>query len=234
MFNILEMSTRPIDRALHWAKEEGMNQSDLARRMGVLPQDITNWKKRDLPSEKYVDLADALNRSIDDLLGRSGYKSEITSKPPQTAPVEDVAVFDLLDVKVACGDGVYNHDYPEVVRSMAMPIDVAQQLIGSANKNSAIKIIVAAKDSMVPTINPDDLLFVDTSVQDYLGESIYILLHGNELVCKRLSLVGKHLTVTSDNRAYPSWPWDERPETTRIVGRVLRALPIAFKKFGLD
>lgn len=146
----------------------------------------------------------------------------------------DVAVFDLLDVKVACGEGVYNLDYPEVVRSMAMPIDVAQQLIGSANKSSAIKIIVAAKDSMVPTINPDDLLFVDTSVQEYLGESIYILLHGNELVCKRLSLVGKHLTVISDNTAYPTWLWDDRPEATRIVGRVLRALPIAFKKFGLD
>ncbi|MCX5590901.1 S24 family peptidase [Alcaligenes endophyticus] len=151
-----------------------------------------------------------------------------------TAPDEDISVFELLDVKAACGEGVYNQDYPEVVRSMAMPIDVAQQLIGSANKNAAIKIIVAAKDSMVPTINPDDLLFVDTSVQEYLGESIYILLHGNELVCKRLSLVGKHLTVISDNTAYPSWPWDERPDATRIVGRVLRALPIAFKKFGLD
>lgn len=147
---------------------------------------------------------------------------------------ENVSVFELLDVKAACGEGVYNQDYPEVVRSLVMPIDVAQQLIGSANKNSTIKIIVAAKDSMVPTINPDDLLFVDTSVQEYLGESIYILLHGNELVCKRLSLVGKNLTVLSDNAAYPSWPWDERPDTTRIVGRVLRALPIAFKKFGLD
>lgn len=227
------MINRPIDRALGWAKEEGMNQSDLARRIGVLPQDITNWKKRDLPSDKYVDIADALNRSIDDLLGRSGYKQ---TSDQQTSPLNkpDIALFDLLNIRAACGESVVNQDYPEVVTSIAMPVDVARQLIGATNKNSSIKIIVAAKDSMVPTINPDDLLFVDTSVQEYIGETIYILLHGNELVCKRISLVGKNLTVTSDNEAYPPWLWSDKPDATRIVGQVLRTLPIEFKKFGLD
>lgn len=226
------MSKRPIDRALDWAKQDGMNQSGFARRLGVLPQDITNWKKRDLPSDKYVDIADALNRSIDDLLGRSGYKSD--ARPTTIEPRRDLVLFDLLDVQAACGDGIINDDYPEVVSSMSMPVGIAQQLIGTTNKTGSIKIIVAAKDSMVPTIEPDDLLFVDTSIQEYVGETIYVLLHGDELVCKRLSLVGRDLTVTSDNAAYPAWLWSEKPESTRIVGRVMRALPIAFKKFGLD
>jgi phage repressor protein C with HTH and peptisase S24 domain len=106
------------------------------------------------------------------------------------------------------------------------------RLIGSQNKSGDIRIIVASKDSMTPEIQPDDLLFVDTSVRSYVGESVYILLHGGELVCKRLSLVGRTLTVSSDNKAYPSWPWDEKPDETSIIGKVLRALPMTFKKFG--
>lgn len=144
------------------------------------------------------------------------------------------STFSLLDVRAACGDGAINDDYPEIVSSLTMPVGVAQSLIGTTNRAGSIKIIVAAKDSMMPTINPDDLLFVDISVSEYVGETIYILFHGNELVCKRLSLVGKNLTVISDNKAYPQWLWSDRPDTTRIVGKVVRALPIAFKKFAMD
>lgn len=144
----------------------------------------------------------------------------------------EVATFEVLDAKAACGPGAVNSDYPEVVTSLAMPIAEAQRFIGTPNRRGTVKIIVAAKDSMAPTIKPNDLLFVDTSVNEYSGESIYVIAHGGELLCKRLSLVGRKLMVISDNTAYPAWEWDERPESTRIVGRVLRALPMDFKDFG--
>ena len=145
----------------------------------------------------------------------------------------DDAVFDHLDVRAACGDGFINADYPEVVRLLAMAPEEAQRLIGTINRSGAVKVIIAAKDSMTPTIQPDDLLFVDTSITEYAGEAVYILLHGGELICKRLSLVGKTLTVISDNKSYPTWSWNDRPDETVIVGRVLRALPMAFKTFSL-
>ncbi|HCP79412.1 MAG: hypothetical protein CML16_14855 [Pusillimonas sp.] len=144
----------------------------------------------------------------------------------------NVAVFDVLDVMAACGNGAVNSDYPEIVSSISMPIDQAKILIGTSNANNSIQIIVATKDSMAPTIEPNDLLFVDTKVSEYVGESIYILLHGGELVCKRLSLVGKSLVVISDNQSYPSWNWEDKPDQTRIVGKVIRALPMNFKNFG--
>lgn len=144
----------------------------------------------------------------------------------------DHAIFELLNARAACGPGTLNSDYPEIVTSMVMPISEARRLIGTSNKGGNVQIIVATKDSMAPTIEPNDLLFVDTSVTEYLGESIYILLHGGELVCKRLSLVGKVLMVISDNTSYPAWGWSYKPDGTRIVGRVLRALPMNFKNFG--
>lgn len=222
---------RPIDRALLWAKDDGLNQSDLANRLGVLPQDITNWKKRGLPSDKYLEVAETLGRSIDDLLGRTGYKRQ-PSNANVTSKNTDIAVFERLDVKAACGTGIGNSDYPEVLSTMSMPIGMAQKMLGTTNKANSVKIVMASRDSMVPTINPDDLLFVDVSVSEYVSEGVYLLVHDKDLVCKRLSRPGRDVMVTSDNNKYPSWKWSERPDETRIVGRVIRALPIQFKNFG--
>lgn len=225
------MTMRPIDRALSWAKDDGLNQSDLANRLGVLPQDITNWKKRGLPSDKYLEVAETLGRSIDDLLGRTDYKRQATP-PNSVSKNADIAVFERLDVKAACGTGINNSDYPEVLSTMSMPIGIAQKLLGTTNKANSVKIVMVSRDSMVPTINPDDLLFVDVSVNEYVSEGVYLLVHDKDLVCKRLSRPGKDVMVTSDNNKYPSWKWSARPEDTRMVGRVIRALPIQFKNFG--
>ncbi|WP_194273457.1 S24 family peptidase [Alcaligenes faecalis] len=144
----------------------------------------------------------------------------------------DDAIFERLDIKAACGPGIRNEDVPDVLSTIAMPLGVAQRLLGTTNKNKSVKIIMATKDSMTPTILPDDLLFVDTSINEYTSEGIYLLVHDHDLVCKRLSRPGKEIIVTSDNDRYPPWVWSERPYETRIVGRVLRALPMQFKVFG--
>ena len=147
---------------------------------------------------------------------------------------EEMAVFEMLDAKAACGNGALVSDHPEVVSMMSMPIGMAQSLLGTANKVGAVKIVSAANDSMAPTIEPDDLLFVDTSISEYVSEGVYLLVHDGNLICKRLSRPGKDIIVSSDNPHYKSWNWQERPDQTRIVGRVLRALPIQFKKFSGD
>lgn len=60
---------RPIDRALAWAREKGWNQTAFASRLGVAPANVTNWKSRGLPPEHHKLVADALGRSVDELLG---------------------------------------------------------------------------------------------------------------------------------------------------------------------
>lgn len=147
---------------------------------------------------------------------------------------DDKSVFAVLDVQAACGSGMLAPDHPEVVSMMSMPIGMAQSLLGTTNKLGTVKIVSAANDSMAPTIEPDDLLFVDTSIAEYMTEGVYLLVHDGHLICKRLSRPGKDIIVSSDNPHYKSWKWKDRPEQTRIVGRVLRALPIQFKKFSGD
>lgn len=214
---------------------KGINQSELARILKVTPQAVQKWEAGlSFPKNiRMQDIADALDTTVAYILSGSDTFHEASGEiKEKQINSENSAYFHILNVKAACGDGHLNHDYPETVRTLIMSPEEAKRLIGSQNKNGAIQVILASKDSMVPAIKPDDLLFVDTSVQDYVGEAVYILLHGGELVCKRISLVGKVLTVSSDNKAYPSWPWHERPDETKIVGKVIKALPMEFKKFG--
>jgi transcriptional regulator with XRE-family HTH domain len=70
LFRVSNMKTRPIDRALKRAKDRGLNQSQLAGLLDVDPQHITNWKSRGLPPEWHERMADVLDWSLDELLGR--------------------------------------------------------------------------------------------------------------------------------------------------------------------
>jgi len=78
---------RPIDRALAWAQEKGWNQSTFASRLGVAPANVTNWKSRGLPPEHYKLVADALGRSVDELLGAAVTASAVANNRIEPAAI---------------------------------------------------------------------------------------------------------------------------------------------------
>jgi len=149
----------------------------------------------------------------------------------QALPHRDGVAFCLLDVEAACGDGRQNADYPEIVRAIVLSDAEARERIGSLNRSGKIQVIVATGDSMTPTIQPRDLLFVDTAVTEFSGDGIYLIRRDHGLSCKRLSMAGRTLLVTSDNPATRDWKWQDKRESDAIIGRVLAALPMTFKQF---
>jgi len=64
------MDARPIDIALRWAQDHDMNQSGLASALGVSPQHVTNWKSRDLPADRFQEVAELFGKTVDELLGK--------------------------------------------------------------------------------------------------------------------------------------------------------------------
>lgn len=179
-------------------------------------------KKLGLPSG-YLDL---MPKEVD-------INEEASPNVEQSAAVrrgKSQSVFEILDVRASCGPGSINSDYPEVISRLIMPTEKALELIGVTNHDGRVKVINASNDSMSPTIKPKDLLFVDTSVIEYRGEGIYLLVNIDELLCKRLQRVGSVINVKSDNPAYDSWEWKPN-DSVRVVGRVLCAMPIEFKVF---
>lgn len=216
-------------------KKKGFDQVDVAKVAGVSKGTVTQWLDGSIKSIKLEHAMEIEERfgynHVWIVLGRGDKMADKGGGRP-LASSRDEAMFELLDVHAACGDGAANEDHPEVVTTMFIPAVVAQALIGTTNRNGSVKIVTAAKDSMVPTINPDDLLFVDAAVTEYVGETVYLIRHGGELLCKRLSLAGRDIVVSSDNDKYPQWKWNDRLDETRIIGRVLRVLPIQFRSFG--
>jgi DNA-binding XRE family transcriptional regulator len=216
------------DRIKGLRESKGLTQQDVADRLGVSRVAVTKWESGQTANLKLANLiaiCDLLNVDPTSLI--TGKRLNGFRLPPATP----VSRFDVFDVRASCGTGAINADYPEIVHCIEMPVEVAHQLIGRTNADT-VKIIRATHDSMIPAIYPDDLLFIDVTVTEFRSEGIYLILHAGELICKRLAYLGKALTVISDNDRYPPWLWDERMQETRIIGRVLRALPMEMKNFG--
>jgi hypothetical protein len=72
----------PIDRALAWARDKGMNQSAFARKMRVSPQDVTNWKARGMPPEHHARAAEVTGHTIDELVRGLAVSGAQAPAPP--------------------------------------------------------------------------------------------------------------------------------------------------------
>lgn len=78
---------------MRWAKAEGWSQSDLANRIGVSPQNITNWKVRGVPPERHAEIAALFSRTVEQLLGREDEKAAQVRNWP----------YPMLDERKFCG-----------------------------------------------------------------------------------------------------------------------------------
>lgn len=98
----------PIIRALRMAKAKGWNQSRFAAQLGVLPQDITNWKARGMPPEWHEPVATKLGCSVDELLGRG--RPTPPTHPASRWPFGNIPFKDFDDL-----DDVYKAEIGEIL-----------------------------------------------------------------------------------------------------------------------
>lgn len=133
---------------------------------------------------------------------------------------EDRIRFPRLNAEATCGAGTINDHYIEVVDYVTVAAAWAREKLGG-NLNK-IQVITARGDSMEPTIEDGDVMFVDTAIEAFEGDGLYLLWYIDGLKAKRLqSTVGGGLMIISDNNSY-------RTETVRgedlnavhIIGRI--------------
>ena len=88
-----------------------------------------------------------------------------------------------------------------------------------------LSIVRVEGDSMAPTLGDgDDVLLDHRDSGQPLRDGIYVLRIDERLLVKRLAVhpMGRHVTVQSDNPAYPDWP-DFAIEDVACIGRVIWA-----------
>ena len=106
---------------------------------------------------------------------------------------------DVLDVTACCGDGIEN--LPEkVCGHWKLPIAEFKS-ITSGNPDN-IKMIRVKGDSMQPTINEDDWVWVDTSNNFIGSDGLYMIRMATGLAVKRLQSGLNDVVIRSDNTSY--------------------------------
>ena len=134
---------------------------------------------------------------------------------------EDRIRFPRLNAEATCGAaGTINDHYIEIVDYVTVAAAWAREKLGG-NLNK-IQVITARGDSMEPTIENGDVMFVDTAVEAFDGDGLYLLWYIDGLKAKRLqSTVGGGLMIISDNSSYQTETVrGEDLNAVRIIGRI--------------
>lgn len=215
------------ERLLMLSKEYG-GQTGLSKRIDKSPAQISQWingsadsktgKARSMKSDTAREIEVSLN------LPRGWFDQPIDSI--FNKQLKGFIQFTPIDVETVASNGFNNDNYSESVQLIEVSENWARENI--SNNLNSISIITAITDSMKPTFDKGDLLFVDEKVNYYASEGIYVIASSWGLKVKRLELsMNGELKVISDNKNYPvDILKDEEINSLKICGKVVAALKI--------
>ncbi|WP_439257103.1 LexA family transcriptional regulator [Lonepinella sp. BR2271] len=208
----------------------GLTEDEFAKKVNVSQQAINyvlNGKTRE--PKKIYEMANALDVDVEWLkTGQGNYEPEPIS-PVSSEPDENHTYrIDQLDVRAAANlDGMINPDFPDIIRSIWFSDDGVRKMLNRHN-TQGISIIQVPTDSMVPTIYPKDLVFIDTRIKTFSTDGIYVFLLNDRLYIKRLQMLPTGvIQATSDNKNYqPFEITEELFDTALIVGKFIQVMSI--------
>lgn len=104
-------------------------------------------------------------------------------------------------ISVSAGGGAY--DAEESFERLDVP-EFFVNLIGGHDNIKHIEAINVTGDSMEPTLNNGNIIFIDKTKNDVSKDGIYAFVNENGLFVKRIQKrIDGALDVISDNREYP-------------------------------
>jgi len=147
--------------------------------------------------------------------------------PPGTVRIQQ------LDLHASAGNGYINQPFPTIISSIEIPEERIFELFGRRSLDG-IELINVDGDSMMPTLCPKDLLFIDRRIDHFNGDGVYVFNFEDSTFVKRLQKVkGRKLAVLSDNDRYPPFFIEEHEMNELYVfGKLIRCLPLKMVEFG--
>ena len=215
------------ERLLMLSKEYG-GQTGLSKRIDKSPAQISQWingsadsktgKARSMKSDTAREIEIALK------LPRGWFDQPVESA--HTTPQKGYIQLTLLDIKAEAGNGFDNNDYPKSVKLIEVSEKWAKNKLG--HNLESISVITASGDSMQPTFNSGDWLFVDQAINFYEDEGVYVYMSTEGLKVKRLQkLINGELLIISDNPNYTSETLKSYEiDSIKICGKVVTTLKI--------
>ena len=223
------MSQEEIRKRLdRYIKERDTNYRDLSLAIGRKDSYIHQYIKYGLPAK----LKEDDRRAIAQFLGID--EQELTDRPLTPAHMTGVAmvaekitslfkkdevIIEMIDATACCGDGVDN--LPEKVCGHWHLPTAEFKTITSVNPSN-IKMLRVQGDSMQPTINEGDWVWVDTSNNFISSDGMYLIKMHTGLAVKRLQSGLSNIVIKSDNASYSDITADVGE--VQIIGKVVYIL----------
>lgn len=160
-------------------KELGLSQAALGKLIGVSQQHVNRFEQgHPIPLNKMPLIAQVLKLDEKDLFNLlPAHISGVQTIAEKIAPLfargdKDNVTIDIIDATACCGDGIEN--LPEkVCGHWKLPLNEFKSI--TAGNPDNIKMLRVQGDSMQPTINEGDWVWVDISNNYVSSDGIYLL-----------------------------------------------------------
>ena len=211
--------------------EKGISQAELARLIGIKQPSVFKILSGETRNpKKILEIATALNVDPHWLKTGEGdpdpsYRIVEVSEPQNPNTVR----IDILDVEASAGKGAYLSPTEQGLLSQEFDLTFFRQQFGRADAKH-LKLITVKGDSMAPTLESGDLLYVDISENYFAADGLYVFTFDGQTFIKRLQKVGKEMLVISDNPTYKEWTFTQDDDVF-IHGRVIFSMPMKWRKW---
>ena len=193
--------------------EQGISQNALARMVGVTQPSIKKIIDGDtLEPKKILEIANALGVSVEWLKTGKGNAPDFSANIEEEEEGKHQVRIEVLNVHASAGNGEFlTGDLAGDIQAVEFESEYFYNLFQRASEKG-LAIVNVKGDSMEPTLTSGDLLFVDTTLNCYQGDGLYVFSLGESLYVKRLQRAGRKLLVLSDNKFYEKWEVDASNE----------------------
>jgi len=218
MFNINEIIEKLRD-VLSSEKSDGkVFDKEIANALDLTSVNFATMKKRNsVPFSNILDFCALKKISINWLL----YGQDPSSLIDTT---DKYWIKYFPTISVSAGGGAYDTD--EDFEKLDLP-DFFVDIIGGKENVKNIEAINVTGDSMEPTLNNGNIIFIDKTKQNVSKDGIYAFINENGLFVKRIQRrVDGGLDVISDNKEYPMQIVNK--EGINVLGKVISSIGKVF------
>ncbi len=215
---ILTFMTTTSSRIAAAREAQGLNQSELARKLGVSPQSVQAWESgRTAPRNPRIKhLSEVLGVSVAYLMGESGptESHSVTADTSlqaietwdESTPLDDDEVYVpfLHEVELAAGSGRFAIEESDSSRLRFFKKDLRHNGVQFSNA----KCVVVSGNSMVPVLRDGATVGINVgknTLKDVVDGEMYAINHNGQLRIKQLFRLPTGIRLRSFNR-------DEHPD----------------------
>lgn len=192
--------------------EKKINQRELANFLKVAPSTISMYEsgQREPNFEVLESLADFFNVDLNYLLGKSDKTTKLMiedSQPPQGLKIPVLGTV-AAGIPISAVEDIL--DYEEVPQSWE-----------NQGEFFALKI---KGDSMEPRMESGDVVIVKQQSDANSGDTVIVLVNGDDATCKRLQKTDNGIMLVSTNPKYPPMFYSDEDIRTKpvvILGKVV-------------